>query len=1311
VKDALPRKLWYEDALKRVTVSQKFLQTDHRSLVILGEAGMGKSTLLEQLRGIDGYTVCTARRLLNAANPTALLGEAATLVIDALDEVSAQRDGDAVDAVVAKLDALGGPRFILSCRVADWRSATGLEGVREVYGAAPLELHLEPLDRADAAAFLSRALGQAKAEETLKHLEGRGLDGLWSNPQTLDLVRQVAAEGQLPSSKGQLFSDATKLLRQEHRETKSSGPLASMPEAEVLDAAGAAFAGEILIGADSLSRLANVAHDDLPLREVSALPGAARILDILDSRLFAAGKADKFTYAHRAVGEFLGARWLARQADTPRKQRRLLELFNGQGLVPASLRGIHAWLAYHSSDLAVRVIAADPMGVIEYGDADRLSVVEGRALFTALRALSQANPRFRGWTEYRAGGLVQAGLLAEVRAVLTEPEVEFGLRLLVLQALKGSPLVQDLAEVLLGLLRDRSAAYANRLEAGELMAALVENIDWPALVAELRAQDDEDGSRLAGELIDEVGYDRFSDVLIADVILAQTRRSHRTVGLFFRLERSLSVQRLDGLLDAISTAAAGMSENEIAHYTEFKHLALALVARRLKWRDPAPARLWAWLKAFRGQSGLDREARDVIANALQANDVLRRQLQRHVLLDSPGDKTAWERVWWLRERVPGADPTETDVVVLLNALESRDERWRDLVQLVPHSLEAGDVVRAAAKRVAAGDSKAQAWIDRLAEPRVFEWQIEDEERRRKDTAERKALWQTHRTEFAAHIDDLKTGVYGRILNPAKAYLNLFHDMGDETADGPGRLEEWLGAELRDAALTGFDRFLKATPPHPSATQIAESHAEGRHWDAAYILVAALAERLRTGQGFDDLSDERLMAGLFEIRHSPIDDHAGFPELDGVLAVELKRRGAWTIAQDLYFEPQFVQRRNHVDGLYSLMRDPADVAFATARAIDWLRRFPDMPEAPEFELIDRLITSQAGRAVLRELTPLRRGHSGASDERRRSWDAVGLTVKFDVVRADLEANPPIEAELLWHLRARQGAQRQGGSAIPLSADQIAWTISTFRSLHPWEARPDRVTTGDTNAWDATNYLTSMINRLGDDASDLAIRLLSDLRDDEADGYTEILRVASAEQKRKRVEADWQAPDFATVASVVTDTVPTTAAQLQTVVLEELDVVQDKLRGHELDWYRDFFRDGSPRGEEDCRDALLKMLAQMPFGIHALPEAHLADNKRADIMCLLGNLMVPVEIKGQWHPKLWTAADQQLDRLYNHDWRAERGIYLVLWFGRSSTKPPASTPQGVARPETAEQLRNALAERSVTTREGRVEVVVLDLSRPA
>lgn len=1304
----LRRRLWYYDHHDRVVVDEDFLQTESRSLVVLGEAGMGKSTLLDGLRGVDSFAVCTARKLTVTPDPKSLLGEATTLVVDALDEVSSQREGDAVDLVLRRLAEIGLPRFVLSCRVADWRSATALQGIADFYDRAPIELHLEPLDRDDAVTFLAATLGDKAAEKTIHHLESRGLNGLWRNPQTLELVEKVAKQGKLPLSKGELFSDATKLMRAEHRKDMSASPLGSLSEAQVLDAAGAGFAALILTGKEALSREVRPEETDVALAEVSALPGTGCIYEIMDARLFEARAPERFTYAHRAIGEFLGAMWLAKQANTARKQRRLLELLNNHAVVPANLRGIHAWLAWHSNALTNRIIASDPMGIIEYGDADTLSPDQGRALLKALHKLSRENPSFRDWTEYRAGGLVQPALLPEVRHVVDDSSLEFGLRLLVLQALKGSDLLSTLRENLLTLLLNTKAAFALRAEAADRLIELGTTTDWPNVIRQLIEQASESSVRLAGELMDEIGYERFDDALVLETVTAQLGHAKNAVGVFFRLERNLPDNRIDPLLDGIvATTMSFDDRHELHPSAAITDLVFGLLARRLAGAPPEASKLWYWLMPFDTHRGVQRETRKAVAEALRANDELRRAVQRHVFFEIEKEEPVWQRAW----RMPalGLLPSEDDILWLLDQLDRSDPRWRELVQLSHQSPEEGARIRAAAKKFAESNPEDEEWLEQLAKPRVPEWQIEQEERERKRADARKAEWKRHREEFTARIETLRAGNYGSLVNPAKAYLNLFQDMGDERADGPGRIEEWLGPELRDAALTGFEVFLTTQPPLPTASDIATSHAERKHWDASYIIIAALAERSRTGHGFNDLPDERLMAGFIELSQTQIQDHARIGDLDVQLENALRARGQWEATQRLFIEPQLVSHLQHVTGLYKLMRGTEDAKLADLLGAEWLERFPEISCEAEVELLDRLLTTSAGNTAIRNQLPDRLEMS-LSDQRRLTWNAVGLILDFEATRTRLAQAGPIDNDLLWNLRARTVERNRTAATTSLDTKLLAWVIGTFRTAFPYTRRPEGITSGETNPWDATSYLVTLINRLGDEIAASATDALVALRDAPEDGYTEHLRIALAEQKRKRVEAEWEAPDLRTVMAAITDQAPTTGSQLQAVILEELAQVQAKIRGSNVDWYKDFFVEGAPKDEEACRDTILKILGDLPFGISASPEGHLADDKRCDIECTLPGIMVPIELKGQWHKDLWTAADRQLDLLYTNDWRAERGIYVVLWFGYDTSKKPRKPPAGIDPPMTSDELRNALAARSATTREGRTEIVVLDLTRP-
>ena len=150
-------------------LTQSDLMDQAGPVVVLGEAGMGKSELLKWLGESPRHALCTAQQLINRHAPRTLLGDAEILVVDALDEVAAQRDGDALDPVLRRLGEVGYPPFVLSCRVSDWRSATGLQAIREQYDSAPLELHLEPFTEQDAVSHLADHLGGARAAEVVGH--------------------------------------------------------------------------------------------------------------------------------------------------------------------------------------------------------------------------------------------------------------------------------------------------------------------------------------------------------------------------------------------------------------------------------------------------------------------------------------------------------------------------------------------------------------------------------------------------------------------------------------------------------------------------------------------------------------------------------------------------------------------------------------------------------------------------------------------------------------------------------------------------------------------------------------------------------------------------------------------------------------------------------------------------------------------------------------------------------------------------------------------------------------------------------------
>ncbi|AOK39416.1 hypothetical protein WL90_22520 [Burkholderia cenocepacia] len=555
---------------------------------------------------------------------------------------------------------------------------------------------------------------------------------------------------------------------------------------------------------------------------------------------------------------------------------------------------------------------------------------------------------------------------------------------------------------------------------------------------------------------------------------------------------------------------------------------------------------------------------------------------------------------------------------------------------------------------------------------------------------------------------MRSGDVSSLVTPAKAYLNFFSDLG---IDLPAheRIPDWLGQDLAEAIYEGFEAFLRLEPAKPSALEIAEGISHGSYWEAAYVIVAALAERFRSGSGFDPVSDDRLMAGYFELRRTKIDVHAGVPGLEAAIADALQARGLWIDAMRLYHEPQLQAKCTQIDGLYSLMREDAYSREGTQLAVEWLDRFPDLPSGPEQELIDRLVRS-GRREDLRRVASMRIGLM--DEERRRNWDAVGLIVDFDNTVARLGAGS-LEPQLLWYLRNRAGGGFDNETRAVLTIRQFEWIVAVFRSLWPFVDHPYTVTSGNTNPWDATEYLTRIVRHLGNDPGDEAVAAIGRLRDTPADGYTPTLRVVAAEQTRIRVERAYTPPTLDAIGAIALDGRPATAADLQAIMLDELEVAQAKVKSDDAESWRGFYDDGGVAHEEErCRDHLLGLLRQGAVGITLEPETHVAGDKEVDIACSVGALRMPIEVKGQWHGELWRGADGQLDALYTKDWRADgRGIYLVLWFGdqQPPNKALTSPGRGKARPSTPNQLREMLSSGSQAVQDGRIVVFVLDLSR--
>lgn len=1312
------RTLWFQtDGGTVETLRQADLPAKPQSVVVLGEAGMGKTELLAWLGEQPGYLFRTAKQLRNSGSSTALLlDNSTTLVIDALDELSSKNEGDAVDVMLQKLSDLGFPRFVMSCRISDWRHVTGSEAIKEQYpDLDPLVIHLQPLDEDDIHGLLTFELnGDAvRAREVIGRLEGSNLAGLMGNPQTLQMIARVVSNGPLPETKAELFEKAVEELRREHSNKK----LDLQPDSQTaLDAAGAAFAALILSGAEAIVyETAEPEEFEIQIAEAAALPGAQELRSVLGSRLFGtAGAPNRMSYWHRSIGEFLGARWLARQASSSMKRKRLLALFHSHDVVPSSLRGLHAWLAIHSTDLAPDVIVADPSGMIEYGDAWALSPAMAELLLDALERSASEDQRFvaGAGTALSLRGIMRPPLMARISALITSDVVPYSLQVLLIEAVSGSSIAESLRSELRAIVLAPEAAYSVRWAALEALTSMGGE-DWVS-TADAALSAGADGPRMAMDIVKEIGAGAFSDVQIVRSAVRYAQASRRMVMQFNGLAERTPDARLDGILDSLAEQLAALgNRRERAGNNELTDLGYRLIERRLAMGPTAAARVWSWLRNFEDDVGYKRDQRKRVHALIRNNVELRRGVQRLVLIDEPGPKTVWRRAFRLTTRSSGFAPTEEDIVQLLESMdpqtESSEERWQDLLRLTSHSETEGAAARAAARRFASGRRELEAFINQLPIPKVHDWEIKQAREAKKREIAKAERWAKARLGMSKDIEKIRAGTAGRVIDLAYGYLDLYDDL-DHDMVPVERLTNWVGTEVTQAAIAGFEAFI-LTNSKPTAREIAQSHIESMQWNVSRVIVAALAERVRVGAGFSGVSDDRLKAAFIELRHTRIDEHAKLPELQPAIEQEMSKRGLVEPTLHEWVGLQFEKRLSNVDQLVQMMWSDLDGKRAADIAVQWLTDFPDMATEPAAQLIDRLVASRRFDE-LREFANERLAGT-MHEELRQIWNAAAFVADFPAQAKRLSAAAASDPKLIWAIRRRVYPTRDRQSGISLSVDQLAWVFNAFRGAFPQRRHPDNGWSGDSNPWDASEFLLSLLNRIAAITSDEGVAALKALRDAPDDSYTAILKVLFAEQRRKATEERYRSPSLAQVRAIVEAGPPATVLDLQATLIELLVQIQKRVIGDPADPWRGFYdHSGRPFGEERCRDHLLTMLGPTPEGIDLAPEGHMANDKRADINATLSGMRVPIEIKGQWHNDLWHAADSQLDRLYASDYAAEkRGIYLVLWFGTSVPESKAARSQGRGRrrPQTAEALRAGLVANSRAVSEGRIEVVILNIDQ--
>ncbi|MBS1001143.1 hypothetical protein JK169_08995 [Acetobacter persici] len=1327
------RRLKREDPTTRASfiIDQAAILDLEGPVIILGDPGQGKSVLAQEIGEQPGFVYVRASSFVRNAQPERLIPNGACLVIDGLDEIASATVGGGVDAILSQLSKLGYPRFILSSREVDWRGAADRIKIEDDYGRAPTILHLLAFDHDDAMLFLRRSFPSVDAESVLTHLAHRGLNEIYKNPLTLRLIGEVAASDEaLPTSRAQLLDRACQLLVLEDNPRHQDAAHAHAASEKLLLAAGAYAATQLLCDITGLfiGPASKTPDGSVHVSSIAALHYAEAIEAALHTRLFEAESGQRFHLLHRVIAEYLGAKWLARCFQYGVSTRRLFSLF-GQGHgVPTSLRGLHAWLAHFDNTIAEVCVAADPYAVLRYGDAETVPVDIARRLLGALATLSDRDPFFRAedWGRHPASGLMRTELKDDILALIGTPDQHTHLTLLLVEAMVGSELPAVLEPELRAMMFDTARYYGERFCAADALREMGRIGSPTETIEQLLTQGGEDDRRLAWEVLHDLGLSVVSmDLAIrtlyahlgltVSVVNQSNDRIHHAYVSDSLIEALTSTQ-LTEMLDAARDYGEPLLNNSDhstkAQVADLVHLA-GLCALRL---DPkmAASDIWRRLHWVDHDQGYKHEISNALTLWFVAHPDVRRAVQSYVMFDS-GCEHARDAAYAFHKCGLHLYPQEDEIIALIEEFDRRCgdaavdlEKLEELVLLAPRRDGISAPIREAATKIGAGSPLFMAKLEELSKPLVYEWAEKNAAAKKQAEAEQVTIHQSFRSSIAKDLLAVDAGAPNLLYDPANAYLGRFRDF-DPKAPPEMRVKDFLGEDLSKRVLQGFMASFDRND-RPSASDIVEMHLNGRIYFAELSLVCGVAERLRRGLGVDDLTAEARESAFMAWRRTSESQISGGSDLkpleDAVLcdAAAIERFFRTSI------EPQLERKANHVYDLHFLGNDPRWRPLAGRLAVEWLHRFPSLPETVEAELLGHA-TRHAELTELQALAREARSRLHRDYETMLAWLALDFLVDFDAAFDWLVEAAADDRDFLWFIRNCMSSKRDDPDRR-LSVAQRQFIVERFSHAWPQTSHPQSGWSGDTNPWDATAMIETSGYAIGGDPSRDATTALEHLIAVADQSYVDPLRHALELQLRARRDSEFTPVSIARLTAVVNDGLPSTIDDMRAFFGDRIIAINAQMHSTATDMWEAYWDGAKPRDENFCRNRLIEHISgQLPGTIRFVPEMYMPQQKRADIAAILGSIGLPVEIKGQWHPEVWIAPVEQLAARYLHDWHAEgRGVYIVLWFGDVSRKNLPVHPDGLARPKTPDDLRAMLIDRLPENLRDVIDVYVVDVSSP-
>ncbi|MDD5114093.1 MAG: hypothetical protein PHC94_08745 [Methylobacter sp.] len=1305
------------------------------NIVLLGEPGAGKSHLFTHASDQENGNCISARTFTLHADDTYTNKP---VYIDALDEKrSRSEQPDSIGEIIRCIKQIKPSKVRLSCRVADWLGETDLELFKPYFEAngGYCVVVLEALTEEEIDRILSGE-NIDNPREFREQAYSKGVSSLLTNPQTLIMLADSVKNGQWPKTKKELYKNATELLLTEHNDKHKRKPLAGFTSSQLKDAAGAACAVLLIADVEGISLLKSCqsSYAEIPY------PDSEAVLAALTKQAFVTTDQEQVNYSHRTIAEYLAACWLISSIRKGLPVSRVCSWLCVDSYPAPELRGLYAWLVQLLPEHADALMAGDPYGVLVLGDVSCLSLSSRKALLNALVKLAEKDPWFRAqdWTSEPLGALSTPDMANEFKAILSKQPQQFHLRSVVLNAIQFGEQQPELKDDLLEIFCDNDAYYAERSNAFEgLINTIPDGIALVVNATKERLHTSTDDLRLKEEVMVRIYDGNFNvdDViqLVSDHINHREIQDRLITGGLWRLSRSLPLDDLPEILDRLTLIKLDESKDndDVWHFIHE-----TLKRTLLSTENIDVGRLWLWLSKLKFSPRYSSyRNKDSIKDWLGAN-------QQHVMtlfniaLHEQNDLASIWGFWndfqqWVRfefdmdqiinsafsliaEKVYCNEKEQFIFELALSLTLTRTtnlERFNSLFNYGESHPELADV------------------LARSCLSEVQNWRWKDINRKIEYKKNQQNTQQKNRSNFEQELGLIRTGQHlGWSAWLADVYFARFTDV-ERTLEPKKRLEQQLGEQNVDIALEVLQAVLNRNDL-PTPLEIANSYSQNQYQRWWYSILAGMSECWCKQGDLTAYSEQVLKAALALNLLFP-----SFYRTDGNSQTQIEPD--WQQALFLH-KPELVQavymevvetllktKRDYVQGIRDLCQHPQ---LTHNRAATVLRLLTSYPNAPSQELETLLLTAITLPEIKEELLFLIQSvlkpYTRVRLNQKMLWLSVGFLIDFDQFKDAVIHCAAKRESFIWTLISiidHARSDNDKNQPCNLSIAQLDFVMRLAGKRFPDAEHTTVHWSGVQNPRNASEFVRRRITQLSTQIDEESISVLNHLiHEPELNSYCDYLKHAAANQAALRRKQLFVQPNWQQVIDALSNGKPAHIADLHALTIEHLKDIGVKIRSENTDIFKSFWNEDSygrindPKPEESCRDRLIDLLKPkfVPLDINIEPEGHMVIDKRADIILLNATKQkLPIEVKQNYHKNLWTACENQLDRLYTRDPQAQGyGIYLVFWFGdkrpRSMPKPPNSLP----KPNTAQELENALRSLIKADNQNRLAVVVIDVTRP-